>query len=319
MTVNPSEQAFFDDLEKELQENQPKPLDQLTLDEYREQAANFINFSGAPADVASTDFFVPARDGHQIHVRLYDPCPNDVGPIFIMYPGCGYVCDLYEVNCISASRIAHYSQIKVAMVEFRLAPEWLLPQAIYDGYDATRYLAEHAATYRIDPAKIIIGGLSSGASCAASVAQLARKDDVLHIRHQILLNGCYDFTDSQAAYREYEEKDFLLNRESIEHIFSLLGRGGVDLSDPLISPIFNQDLSGMAPTTMMIGEYDGLRSSSETYYQCLKQAGNEVGHLLLKGQTHNTLVMMAVLSQEEDVAITLAQVIEQVVSNTKAF
>ena len=71
----------------------------------------------------------------------------------------------------------------------------------------------------------------------------------------------------------------------------------------------------MAPTTVMIGEYDGLRSSSEAYFHCLQEAGNKVNRHFLKGQTHNTLIMMAVLTQKEDVAITIAELIQQIVLN----
>tara|TARA_A100001015_G_C14939916_1_gene692096 strand:- start:193 stop:1137 length:945 start_codon:yes stop_codon:yes gene_type:complete len=306
MTVNASELKFFAQLKIEMQNNPPKSLSDMTLEEYRQGVSAFINFSGPAAQVPYEELFTPARDGHLIKVRIYDPQPQKVGPILIMYPGCGYACDLFEVNCISASRIAKYSQCKVAMIDFRLAPECPLPQAIYDGYDATEYLATHAQEHFIHPNQIMIGGLSSGASCAASVALLASAQQDWDICQQILLNGCYDFTHQLHAYQEFEQHDFLLNEESKLHLFGLLQEGNVELSDPIISPVYHHHLKNLPPTTIMVGEYDGLRSQSEGFYDLLLKSGANVNKILLKGQTHNTLIMMEVLPEDEDLARIIA-------------
>ena len=189
MSVNSAELKFFTELEEYAKKNPSKPIEEQTLAEFRQGAGIFLEFAGEPADVSYNDAFISARDGHQIPIRIYNSDIGDNSPVLIMYPGCGYILDLFETNAIACSRIAAHSGIKVAIVNFRLAPEYPLPTAIYDGYDATKYIATHAKEFQIDPAKLFIGGISSGGHCAAVISHLARTDKEFNIFHRVLING----------------------------------------------------------------------------------------------------------------------------------
>ena len=81
------------------------------------------------------------------------------------------------------------------------------------------------------------------------------------------------------------------------------------LKSPIISPYYEPDLSNLPATTFLISEYDGIRSDSEAYYQRVKQAGNQVDRIIIPGQTHQTLLMRAVMSDGKDPAKIIAEVI----------
>ena len=187
MPVNPAEAKLFADLAQEAAANPPTPLDQQTISEFRGNMIFVKEFTGSASDVSFIDQQVPARDGYQIPIRIYHPDITAPGPVLIMFPGCGYMLPNFEINAIACSRIAKYSGVKVILVDYRLAPENPLPVSIYDGYDAARYIATHHEIFKIDPSKIFIGGMSSGAHCAAVVTNLARQDHDWKIHHQILL------------------------------------------------------------------------------------------------------------------------------------
>lgn len=66
--------------------------------------------------------------------------------------------------------------IAVASIDYRLAPEHIAPAAILDCKLAARWLKANAATYGIDPEKIIAMGNSAGGHLAAMLA-LTRPSD----------------------------------------------------------------------------------------------------------------------------------------------
>lgn len=310
MAVNNSEAQFFKQLAHEAELNPPLPIEKQTVADLRSGANLFLKYAGLMADVTITDEFITARDSYQIPIRIFNSDLTDKQPVLIIYPGCGFVLDLFETNSISCSRIAKYSGIKVILVNFRLAPENPLPIPIYDAYDATKHIALNANKYNIDANKIFIGGLSSGAHCAAVVTNLAKSDKDFKIFHQVLINSTYSLIKPGSTYDEYEKEDKILTRETVDLFMSYWGVKPEDYKNPLFSPLYTKDLSGLPNTTIIVGEYDGVRNDSEAYYIKLKQAGNKCEKILLSGQTHNTMVMRDVMTDGEDPAQVVAKVIK---------
>ncbi|MFF1280058.1 alpha/beta hydrolase [Streptomyces sp. NPDC058299] len=75
---------------------------------------------------------------------------------------------------LAAARIADPSGATVISVGYRLAPEHPYPAALDDVHAVLAWTAGHAAELGIDPARIAVGGHSSGAGPAAAVALRAR-------------------------------------------------------------------------------------------------------------------------------------------------
>lgn len=311
MPLNQDEINFFARLEHMATQSPPKAISKMSLDEFREASKAFDQFGGSAADISYRDLKIPARDGYQIPLRIYHD-DLSAGGLFIFCPGTAFVCPQFELNAIAASRIADYANIKVAVIDYRLAPEYLLPIATYDCFDVTQYLAAHADEFHFDATRIMLGGLSSGANCALGVALLAREQSHFKIYHEILCNGLYDFSQSQHAYDDYAVQDKLLTAESIAAIIQQTQVSPTEFSEPLISPVYARDLTGLPPITLVMAEYDGLRNDSEALYQKLLAAGNQVKRVDLPGQTHNTLVLAAVMDAEHDVAKTFAKVIGEI-------
>jgi acetyl esterase len=310
MSVNPSELELFSVLAQQVSQNDVDAMVAPTLKELKESANVFLRYTGPAADVSFEDKHVPGRDGYQIPIRVYNPQLDASKPVFIMYPGCGFVLDLFEVNAIAASRIAMYGEIKVIIVNFRLCPEVALPVPIHDAYDATKYIASHSEVFNIDPNNIYIGGMSSGAHAAANVGSMSRSDDALSIKKQILLNGAYDLTQSQHGYDEYEAQDKICQRgPGIDFMFEQYEISKQDFARSPFSPLFEKDVSAMPDTTFLIAEYDGLRNDSEAYYQHLKSQNKNIERVILPGQTHNTIILCGAMTDGDDPAQTIANII----------
>ena len=124
-----------------------------------------------------------------------------------------------------------------------------------------------------------------------------------------MLNGCYDLTQSCTGYDQYEIEDKILTREVITATFSHYGLNQDQFKQPLFSPYFESDLSNLPKTTIIVGEYDGLRNDAEAYYQRVKAAGNQVKKVLLPGQTHNTIILREAMTDGEDPAEVIAKLV----------
>ena len=312
MPLNESDKNLFDLLKERAKVNPAKPYQEQSFAENGKNCrVLFSEFVGELADVSFVDETISARDGYPIPVRIFNNDLPDCTPVLVFYPACGYYIDFFEENAIACSRIAKHSDVRVVVVNHRLVPHCQLPTPMYDGYDVLKHIAMNADHYKIDPDKIFVGGMSSGGNCAAVVSNLARNDDQLNIHHQILFNGVYDFLQTNLDYRKYEEEDFLAQRAPYWHFMGRLGLSDEQLKSPLISPYYEPDLSGLPPTTIMVAEYDGIRSDSEAYYKKLKEAGNEVDRIILPGQTHQGILLRKTMSDGEDPAKVIADIIRK--------
>lgn len=310
MPVNPSEVKFFEELSK-TQQNQPsKPLAELSVAEIRAGADLFRKYVGDAAPISFKNMTIPLRDGYEISVRIYNDHLDYKSPVLIFFPGCGYILDLFETNAVVASRIAFHSGMKVIAANYRLVPEFPLPIPINDGYDIVKYLATHSDEFKIDVSKIFIGGLSSGAHCTAIISNLAQNDNSFTIFHQILLNGSYDLMQSSNEFDEYEKQDKIFFRENLPIFYKLWGVSESNYSNPQYSPYFQKDFSNVPSTTIIVGEYDGLRNDSESYYKKLGENNVSVNKIVLPGQTHNTIIMRDVMTDGTDPTEVIAHVMK---------
>lgn len=310
MSVYKAEQKVFAELAQRAAAQPSAEATVPSLQELRAMKELFAEFSGPPADVPVKECTVPARDGYQIPIRIYNP--EATGPVLVFLGGCGYVLDLFEANAIAASRIAQYSNAQVIIVDYRLCPEVTVDTSINDAFDATKYIAMHAKQFGVDPDKIIVGGFSSGAHAAATIAYRARYDDDFSIAHAFMLNGVYDFSNTQNTFVEYEKEDQLCDREgAVKGLFCHYGISAEVYSQAPFSLLFEDDVSKLPAMTILVSEHDGMRSDSEAYFQHLSTTHDNVERILIPGQTHNTIIMRGAMKDGEDPAKLMADIIKR--------
>jgi acetyl esterase len=309
MLLNKAEQIFFDLLAKRETEYPSKPLSEQSISELRKGGLILTEFAGEPADVAMQNYFIAARDGYQIPIRIFNADIKTTGPLLIMFPGGGYVMDTFEANAIACSRIAKFSGQKVILVNYRLVPENPMPTPMNDAFDVVKYIAKHPDEFQLNPAKLSIGGLSAGAHYAAVISYLSQQDKQIHIDHQILLNGAYDALLNKRYYADYEAKDLMVSREGVNHIYKLWGIPREQLCLPMYSPCYVEDVSKLPRTTILIGEFDGMRSDSEAYFQKLQKGGCQVSKRLLLGECHHTMLLRGAITEGDDPAKIIAEIL----------
>ena len=117
-----------------------------------------------------------------------------------------------------------------------------------------------------------MAGDSAGGNLAAVVSLHARDHGGPPIRYQLLI---YPATDArmQSASIEENKEGYLLTKADMHYFSGHYLSGGADPRDPLVSPLFAEDLSGLPPALVMTAEFDPLRDEGEAYAERLREAG----------------------------------------------
>lgn len=110
--------------------------------------------------------------------------------------GGGMIAGSVDISRNIIASFAEASQTQVFAPDYRLAPEHPFPAALEDVYSTVTWLQAHASEFNVDPARIVLFGMSSGGNLAAATALKAR-DEALDppIAAQVLR---YPMLDDQA-------------------------------------------------------------------------------------------------------------------------
>lgn len=232
--------------------------------------ANYVTQSVAIAAVEDVVLTAPA--GHQILVRVYDPCPARVTPLNIFFHGGGHMAGSVEVYDPIARRLAKALKQVVASVEYRLSPESPYPAGLDDARHVVRHLAEHLQHkgYLLSAKRHLIGD-SGGGALVASLAAESQTDESLQIDRQVLIYPSLDYTLTQPSIDRLGQ-GYLLERDRIAWYFDQYL--GADESQRYeASPLF-MPVSPELPVTLLItAGFCPLSGEGQAYYERLKASG----------------------------------------------
>jgi acetyl esterase/lipase len=70
---------------------------------------------------------------------------------------------------------------------------------------------------------------------------------------------------------------------------------GADRTDPRVSPLRAESLSGLPPAVIVTSEFDPLRDEGAAYAEWLRKAGVSAKQVFARGHTHTSLTMVGVV------------------------
>lgn len=234
-----------------------------------------LGFGGPQIHVAVSDVSVPGPAG-EIAARHYRPPGNEPSPLLVFYHGGAFAMGDLDTHDALCRLICRDAGIHVLSIDYRLAPEHPAPAGVRDALAAFRWAYEHAGDLGAIPGRVAVGGDSAGANLSAVVSQLTRDHGGPAPVLQWLLYPVTDGT-GQTRSRTLFAKGFVLTKRDIEWFQAqYLSGSTVELTDPLVSPLFADDLSGLPPTLVATAGFDPLRDEGERYAAALRAAGTPV-------------------------------------------
>ncbi|MGW4060361.1 alpha/beta hydrolase [Amycolatopsis sp. NPDC004747] len=232
--------------------------------------------SGKPIEPVSVrEIAVPTPDG-DLPSTLYTPVGlPERSPLLVFFHGGGWVIGTRASHDNAVRFLAKHAGVRVLSIEYRLAPEFPFPAATEDALAAFEYAVAKAADLGADPDRIAVGGDSAGGNLAAVTAQQAVRRGGPAPAFQLLIYPATDFARRYRSQDLFAENLFLTDA----HMKWFEGHyvpPGTDLTDPRLSPLHAEDLSGLPPALVVTAGFDPLRDEGEAYAQKLREAGVEV-------------------------------------------
>ncbi|KUH82298.1 MULTISPECIES: alpha/beta hydrolase [unclassified Mycobacterium] len=215
-----------------------------------------------------------------VGVRLYRPTGGSLtGPALLWIHGGGFLIGHPGQDDQLCRRFARRLGVTVASVDYRLAPEHAYPTPLEDCYSALTWLA---ALPSVDPDRIAIGGASAGGGLAASLALLARDRGEVAPAAQLLV---YPMLDDRTVHRRGLDNPGhrLWNQSSNKFGWTAyLGD-----ADPAVAvPARREDLAGLPPAWVGVGDLDLFHDEDLAYAERLKAAGVPCDVEVVEGAFH---------------------------------
>jgi acetyl esterase len=263
----------------------PQDARSATVEQRRAGLVELMKFAGPPPALERVEErSLPGPEG-ALRVRLYSPSPAKILPGLIYFHGGGMVAGSLDTHDSIARALAHAGAVRVASVDYRLAPEHRYPAALHDAVAAVRYIGEHAEEFAMDGAKLGVCGDSAGATLAAGACQAAARAGGPSLALQLLICPILDYAGSTPSKREFSS-GYLVDQATLDDDLMHYLPEGIDPAIPGISPLRAEDLTGMPPTLIHTAEFDPLRDEGRNYFERLTQAGNEVSYTCHPGMIH---------------------------------
>jgi acetyl esterase/lipase len=256
-----------------------------TVEERRAGLASLMGFSGPPIALERVEDRVLPGPGGALRIRLYSPSSAERLPGLIYLHGGGLVAGTLETHDSIARALAHCGAVRVASVDYRLAPEHRFPAALNDALAAARYISEHAAEFGIDAGRLGLSGDSAGATLAAATCQALARASGPRLSLQLLLCPILDYSRTTASKRELSS-GYLVDQATLDHDLMYYLPAGTEPSDPRVSPLLAESVADMPKTLIHTAEFDPLRDEGRNYFERLTQAGNEVSYTCHPGMIH---------------------------------
>jgi acetyl esterase len=223
-----------------------------------------------------TNLSIPGGAG-PIPARHYRPV-EAFGPVLVFYHGGGQVVGDLDVHDDLCRKICRDGAMHVLSVDYRLAPEHKAPAGADDAFAAFLWARDHAADLGADPDRVAVGGDSAGGNLAALVAQRARHEGPGLPALQLLIYPITNYRDETRSQTLFAEGYFLTKHDLHWFGDKYLNGAPLDASDPRVSPLLADDLSGLPPALVLTGGFDPLRDEGQQYVDAMRAAGVAVDH-----------------------------------------
>jgi acetyl esterase len=257
------------------------PRSSLDVVATREMMRRAASLAGDPPTLHSVvDVLLPGG----MRAREYSPTAAAGGPLAVYFHGGRFFSGDLESHDTVCRLLALAAGCRVVAVDYRLAPEHRFPAAAGDAHSAVEWACASGGP-------VAVVGDSAGANLAA-VAALAHRQP--NLRCQVLIYPMIDATCSSSSFAEFAD-GYGPATADMRRGWSEYLPDGADPRDPLASPLYARDVSGVAPAFVLTAEYDTLRDEGERYARKLLDAGNPVLAQRYPGMIHGFFAMPGVL------------------------
>jgi len=233
--------------------------------------------------VTMEDRMIPGPAGEQM-IRIYRPKGSTSAlPGLINVHGGGMILGSVQGDAATAQMLAVESGAIVVSVDYRKAPEDPYPAALNDCYSASQWVFDNAKDLGIDPDNIGIYGGSAGGGLILGVCLMARDRGSMRFKYMMPIYPMIDDRNETASTHDVTEVGIWDRSGNIEAWELYLGGKP---ADGYAAPTRAEDVSGLPPAFINVGEMDAFRDEDAAFALRLAQGGVPCEFRIYPGAYH---------------------------------
>jgi len=211
--------------------------------------------------------------------------------ICIYFHGGAFVFGGMNSHRDMAAYLAKQANLKMLMVDYRLAPEHPYPAAVEDAmvvYEAL--LAQGVA-----PQRLIIAGDSAGGNLALATLQNIRDEQLPLPRASVLFSPWLDLSHDSESFKENQHKDVILNKTILDEAVAMYAPG-LPVSHEKISPLF-ASVAYLPACLIIASKVEVLLDDARRLHEKTQRAGGDSEYLEWKNTPHAFPVLPRLLPE----------------------
>ena len=245
-----------------------------------------------PAEIVNKT--IPGGPNGEISIQIVKPqgSGNETLPVVMYTHGGGWVLGGFDTHERLLRELANGAHAAIVFVNYTLSPEAKYPINLEEAYTATKWIAENGKTLNLDSSRLVVAGDSVGGNMATVVALLAKERGGPPITFQLLFYPVTDANFNTSSYNTYQE-GYFLTRENMKWFWDNYLSNDTNRKEPTVSPLQAsvEQLSGLPPALIIVGENDVLRDEGEAYAHKLMQAGVPTTAIRYLGTIHDFMML----------------------------
>jgi acetyl esterase/lipase len=254
---------------------------------------------------------IRGTDRH-IPITIYSHRTRATVPVVVFFHGGAFMGGSVKAVENPCKALAKKAGAVVVSVDYRLAPEHPFPAGLTDCFDTVSWVHGHAQELTIDPGRLVVAGDSAGGNLSAACAIMDRDRKSGMIALQALIYPTVDLVLKPCEEYVWDLSEYSIcnNHELIEGMIMALRADagllhkvylqGDDPADPLVSPLYVTDATGLVPTLILTAEYDALRLEAEAFARKLTRASVRTRVIRYCGMDHAFMDKIGLYPQAED-------------------
>lgn len=246
-------------------------------------------------DADVTDLTIPGGPSGEVSIRIVRPKgASGVLPALLYTHGAGWVFGNAHTHDRLIRELAVRANAAVVFTNYSLSPEAKYPTAIEQIYTALQWIAASGAEQSIDGSRIAVAGDSVGGNMTAAITLMVKQRGGPSVAAQLLFYPVTDASFDTASYHQFAE-GYFLSRTGMFWYWDQYTTDPAQRAEITASPLRAtlDDLAGLPPAMVIVGEADVLRDEGEAYAAKLRAAGVPVTAMRYQGIIHDFVMVDA--------------------------
>jgi acetyl esterase len=246
-----------------------------------------------PVDI--TDLMIAGGPSGEVSIKIFRPqgAPGEL-PVLLFTHGAGWVFGDAHTHGRLVAELATRAGAAAVFTNYTLSPEAKYPTALEEIYAVLEWISGHGAEQGLDPARIAVSGDSVGGNMTTAITIMAKQRGGPAIAAQLLYYPVTNANFDTGSYHQFATH-YWLSRQGMQWYWDQYTTDPAQRAEITASPLRASldELSGLPPAMVIVGEADPLRDEGEAYAAKLRSAGVPVTAVRYGGIIHDFVMVNA--------------------------